>query len=240
MNCVFFVVIGSRASSAFTRKVIARDLNTPFLLYSNPDIAILGSNKPHTIEHLKQTILSLQQIGCKQYAMLCNTAHMYLPTIYEQAPALDPKNNNNNNIKLIPIIDLVAQEIVRKHGSKVRIGLLSTKGVIDAKLYHDALARASQNEATVLIPETDALVQQVHDCIFTIIKGSNTFNNKDCLEWFKEFATHMKTVQKCDAVVFCCTDIGDHISTQDISADILPCYDPVDSLVDYMLASKQE
>lgn len=104
----------------------------PLLIYNNPQIP--NNNKavcktgPPSVPAMVDTILALQRGGATSIAIPCNTAHAFLEDLKQKVD--------------VPIIDMIHLAATKATG---KVGLLSTIGTIQSKIYHNALMRVHGN-----------------------------------------------------------------------------------------------
>ncbi len=140
--------MGPAATALFFQKLLeltpakSDQDHIPIIIYNQPKIpdrtqAILGRGES-PLPALKAGVAVLQNAGADFICIPCNTAHYYFEELSRHAA--------------VPIINLI--ETVVEHSLTIprlrRIGLLATRGTIQARVYHKAF---SPHNIDVLTPE---------------------------------------------------------------------------------------
>lgn len=87
-----------------------------------------GVRKDQLVREMTDSLRHLLEIGCSRILLGCNTAHLFLPAIFERLPALQGK--------IIHLVDTCVAALVAKDVSEVF--LLGTEGTIESRVYQNA------------------------------------------------------------------------------------------------------
>lgn len=139
----------------------------------------------------------LQQCGCDELCMCCNTAHYAIDELKEKT-----------GIPFINIMDEVAKEVNRMGCKKVLV--MCTAGLRKYHLYEKSFAVYSPN-ATVIYP-TDDIQEWVTKGICNA-KNTYRFTDKEheCehpYNWFMKVCEHYLKLGEIDCIIGGCTDIS--------------------------------
>ncbi len=126
---------------------------------------VLGESEINPGYGISEVILQLEKIGSNVVGIPCNTA--YAPEIYNVI--LDELKRKNSKVKLIHMIDEVARFIQEEYPEINRVGVLSTLGTREARIYDDCLSINGLN----LVPPDEMTLKKVHDAIYSIKAKSN-------------------------------------------------------------------
>ena len=115
----------------------------PLVLMSLPGLIhdrtafLLGETDVNPAYAISRIIMKLQQVGADVAGIPCNTAHA--PSIFNLIQAELVKNNCR--IKLLNMIEEVVAYIIRTYPNVGRIGVLSTNGVYQTRIYQNILEK---------------------------------------------------------------------------------------------------
>lgn len=136
----------------------------PVLLFSLPDEIpdrtefLLGRIADNPGPAIGQIFLRLEQAGAKVAAIACNTAHAAL--IFKEV--LSVLKKSGSQLQILNIIEESVAEVRSRFDQGTALGVLSTWGTHDQKLYRNPLESAGY---TVLEPD-DRGVELVHQAIY--------------------------------------------------------------------------
>jgi len=136
------------------------------------------------VNQMVDSIHYLIELGVNYIIIACNTAHLFLPNIYEFLPKSRGLISN--------IILNCVEEILSKNIAQVTI--LGTEATVKSRVYHDLLFEGGVN---VISPSTKELID-LRRCIEAV--KTNTFT-KEIDELF------VKMVNRYDNVLLGCTEL---------------------------------
>ena len=203
--------IGPLAGADLYRKIVEHTLaetdqeHLPVILASIPhEIAdrtsfLLGRITENPAPALAKVITTLQKAGAQTIGIACNTAHA--PEIFD--PMLRLLQQNGNAPRLIHMIDETIQAIQLHPTPLQRVGVLSTSGTYQTRLYPSRLESAGLTPVLLSLERHEALSQRA---IYEIKRhpenvpeeGLNRLNN--ALEELKTLGA--------EAVILGCTELG--------------------------------
>lgn len=120
---------------------------------------LYGENAERLVLEMTESLTGLLSAGCTRLLLGCNTAHLFLPQIYEREPALREA-----------VLDAVENcaEVLTRDGEK-EVFLLASEGTIDSGVYARTLAKKGirclspgREEYTVLRGLIEAVKQNVY------------------------------------------------------------------------------
>jgi aspartate racemase len=153
----------------------------------------------------------LREAGAEVGLIVCNTAHVFLPALRERVP--------------LPFLDMIAETAARvaaEFPTVRRAGLLATRGTVEARLYHRALA-AHGIEALTL----DAAAQeQFIDGAIALVKAGTAETEPG--ERLAEAAQRL-VAAGAEVVLAACTEIP---LVLDAAAVSMPLLDPTQILAE--------
>ncbi len=161
--------LGPEATLDFFAKILA---NTPatddqdhlhLLIDNNPKVpdrnaAVAGAG-PSPASALANMARGLEKSGADFLVMPCNAAHAFAEAIREAVA-----------IPFVSIIDETRDEVLRRFPDAKRIGVLASRGCIDAGLYQAAFA---EHSVDVLVPKGNELTQFMQ-LVYRIKTGDQT------------------------------------------------------------------
>jgi aspartate racemase len=160
---------------------------------------LLGKSTLNPAEGLAKVARLLENAGAEHIAIACNTAHA--PAIYN--PMMELLQQQGFAAKMIHLIDVTVAEILAHADGLQRIGLLSTSGTYQTRIYQDALASAGLTPVLLPFEQHAALV---HEAIYQIkVSGENIA--ADVLQQL-DTATGLLERLGAQAVILGCTEIG--------------------------------
>lgn len=210
--------MGPAASAEFMARLVAKTPakkdqdHIPTILWSDPripdrSISLLnGDDLP--LPYLLEGIHGLKSANCSCVVIPCNTAHFWFDEL-------------SKHIKIIHIVDSVADALISANVENTTIGVMGTQATIELKLYQNHLNTLGWNCITPSTEEMNSLVQPAID----LIKANDMINSHYML---------MQVIDSlisrgANAVILGCTEIPLAIQ-QEYHLDI-PLINSIDSLV---------
>lgn len=138
----------------------------------------------HLVEEMSDSLQGLLRAGCNKIFLACNTAHLFLPQIYQKIPELKGA--------VVNIIDVCVKNVANDNIKEVY--LLGTEGTIDSRIYQDALSKFG---IKCIAPRKDEY-DRLRDCIEAV--KQNRFSDK-VMESFLEL------VNRYPACILGCTEL---------------------------------
>ena len=156
------------------------------ILYNNSKIPdrtqfILG-NGPNPLDEILKTGRTLQNAGADVICMPCITAHIFIDIL--------------RNSLTVPIIDILEETNRQIQFNKRSIGILSTTGAINARLFHKYFNN------NLIIPDLTLQEKYVMKAIYNIKGGEYIESKKLLLRVGKELI-----LSGADAILLGCTEI---------------------------------
>lgn len=199
----FFTVLGGMGTLATESYVRILDQRTPihrdqdYLDYivvnhaSVPDRTtwILDHSKPDYNLDLIEDIKQQSLLKPAFFVLICNTAHY----------AFD-KLQAATDIPILNMLEETVKEIKRIKPDAKKVGLLATRGTVEAGLYDDYIKRAGYEE----IKPTPEIVDMTEDLIYHDIKEKGHSDGKK----FHELVRKMVEEMGADVVILGCTELS--------------------------------
>jgi len=142
-------------------------------------------NKESPLPHLLRECAVLENAQCDVIAIPCNTAHHYYRDIQQGC-----------NIKIINMIDLVAQHLSQLNVSDVL--LLATRGTVEAEIYTKYMDSISVNLHSTNNDETNAVMEIIYG-----IKANKSYDIKKINIISKKYFE-----SKCEKIILGCTELS--------------------------------
>ena len=124
---------------------------------SNPAIpdrtAAILSGGADPVPEMTRALRSLEKCGADCIIMPCNTAHYFLPRLQALT-----------GIPFISMLEATAKACAAAYPGKTA-AILGTKGTLQTRLYHDALAAQGVPALTPDEPEQDELMRLIYDVV---------------------------------------------------------------------------
>lgn len=133
--------------------------------YDRSDSVFFG--RPDPLTQYVKYITSISALSVDLILLACNTAHMHLPILREEA-----------EIPIISIIEKTAEYLHTTFPDCYKVGLISTKATLEKKLYHNLLTRYGIETVTLEEP-TQNLVMEA---IYLIKAGTDLHRQESRLE----------------------------------------------------------
>lgn len=199
----FFTVLGGMGTLATESYVRILDQRTPihrdqdYLDYivvnhaSVPDRTtwILDHSKPDYNLDLIEDIKQQSLLKPAFFVLICNTAHY----------AFD-KLQAATDIPILNMLEETVKEIKRIKPDAKKVGLLATRGTVEAGLYDDYIKQAGYKE----IKPTPEIVDMTEDLIYHDIKEKGHSDGKK----FHELVRKMVEEMGADVVILGCTELS--------------------------------
>lgn len=199
----FFTVLGGMGTLATESYVRILDQRTPihrdqdYLDYivvnhaSVPDRTtwILDHSKPDYNLDLIEDIKQQSLLKPAFFVLICNTAHY----------AFD-KLQAATDIPIMNMLEETVKEIKRIKPDAKKVGLLATRGTVEAGLYDDYIKQAGYEE----IKPTPEIVDMTEDLIYHDIKEKGHSDGKK----FHELVRKMVEEMGADVVILGCTELS--------------------------------
>lgn len=145
---------------------------------------LYNEKKDQLLEEMTESIEMLIDGGCNKIILSCNTAHIFLPTLYKRIPELEKV--------IVDIVKTCAETIENER--KKTIYLLGTEGTIKSKIYEKELKKRGIN---CINPGTDEL-DKIRRCIEAV--KQNEYND-DTKKIF------INLIKKSETCVLGCTEL---------------------------------
>jgi aspartate racemase len=178
--------------------------NVEFVVVFNPETpdrtAAIKSGSASPVPYLRESALLLQRMGASHIVYACNTAHYFIPRLFD--------SNGDDSPLRVPIVDLIAAAVedIAKAGI-TRVGLLASTGTVMAGLYQEAL-RTQRIE--VLLPSTGPLGEQ-EGLVMEAIYGANGIKAGQTAGIARQLAEEaaLRLVGRgADAIILGCTELS--------------------------------
>lgn len=177
----------------------------PVLLASMPNEIVdrtsylLGKITKNPAEAIAKIILLLEKAGCNHIGIACNTAHA--PQIFDPMCAI--LKARGSRVTLVNMID-EAVLAIQSHPNKIqRVGLLSTSGTYQTRIYQNRLEAAGLLPVVLDFEQHEALAQRA---IYEI-KAASTAIPQGPIDLLNEAIQNLKTLG-AQAIVLGCTELG--------------------------------
>ena len=210
--------MGPAASAEFMSRLVAKTPakkdqdHIPTILWSDPRTpdrsTSLRNGDDLPLPYLLEGIHGLKLANCSCVVIPCNTAHFWFDEL-------------SNHIKIIHIVDSVADALTNVNVTNATIGVIGTQATIELGLYQNHLNKLGWNCITPTKVEMDTLVQPAID----LIKANDMVNSQHML--MQVVNSLISTGAK--AVILGCTEIPLAIR-QEYHLNI-PLINSIDSLV---------
>ncbi len=172
----------------------------PTIIYSNPLIpdrtaSILTNSHEKIVNDLAQTAQLLESAGVSFIIIPCNTAHYYISDI-----------QNYVSIPILDMIKITAEKVnddykqfnLMKKDNK--IGLLATKGVVKARVYHDRFNKKNLQIKTPNDGDQESIMKIIYDIK---AKGVTKRLKQECQEIMK----NLKKNDSLSHIILGCTEL---------------------------------
>lgn len=156
---------------------------------------ILDNSCDNPIPYLISDAKMLENLGCNFLVMPCNTSHFMYDEIQESI-----------NIPLINMPKEVSN-IINKDSEIKRVGILATKGTLNAKVYERYL------EKEVYYPSEETN-NRVMDLIYNKVKKGIKVNKQEFYDVLEEYFDN-----ECDALIMGCTELSVIVRDNDLYFD---------------------
>lgn len=161
--------------------------NVSFPKYLEDEIGVKGKPSKLILPYLINSIKQLERAGADFIVLPCNTLQDLLPIL--------------RKISKLEIIDLIEEASKQIENNLGKIGILSTKGTRNQRLYDKNLKN------TKLIYPSEKDQEKVSKIIVKIIRNQTTPQDKE----FLENLIKKLTFQGCEKIILACTDLGNLI-----------------------------
>lgn len=165
-------------------------------------------------EKIKRTIVA---------GVPCNTFHA--PPIFGELQRL-MQEAGIENVQVLHMIDEVVSSIAREYPTLKKIGLLSTTGTRQQRIYHDRLETAGLSVIEVAEPVQDDLHETIYHPEWGIKAVSNPVS-ETALRRFESYADHL-IEQGAEAIILGCTEIP--LALSGTHYKDTPLIDPMEAL----------
>ena len=210
--------MGPAASAEFISRLIARTPaiidqdHIPTILWSDPRVpdrstsARNGDNLP--LPKLLEGILGLKAAGCTCVVIPCNTAHFWFHEL-------------NKHIRIIHIVDSVADALKNVKVTNTKIGIMGTQATIELGLYQYKLNKLGWD---CIVPSKEEMSTLVQPAI-------NLIKSNKIAEAYPLLMTAVSSLISRDAkaIVLGCTEIP--LAIRETISQNIPLINSIDSLV---------
>ena len=221
--------VGPLAGLDIFKKIIEETIATkdqehiPVILSSQPHrIAdrtafLLGKSQENPAYALLNIIQELEKSGAKVAAIPCNTAHA--PAIFEHIT--EALQKTDSTIQLLHLVEETAK-FIHTHYPNQKVGVLSTTGTRDTRLYTDTLAKFGIES----IAPQDDLQHSIHQAIYNEEYGIKAFSSPVTKKAQDDliFAVSELKKQGAQLIVLACTELP--LAFTENSYFDLPTIDP--------------
>ncbi len=161
--------------------------------------------------HLVSSYLDLkgkqnQKQRVKYVGIPCNTAHFYVDALQQFM------DEDGSGMKIVHMIEAVAQKLRREHTDIRTVGLLATSGTIDTGLYQEVL---EESGLKVLVPDQKDQAELVMKGIYDEHEGVKAGSIEKPRERFVEASEKLRG-QGAQAIIEGCTEIPLALAQKDI------------------------
>ena len=163
---------------------------------------LLGETDNNPAEVVFEIVVKLEQIGAGIVGIPCNTMHS--SRIFDLL--LKKMKDTKSNVKLIHMINEVAEFVQTNHPKIKNIGLLCTTGTYKTRVYSDCLEPRGFN---VIVPDEASQENLVQNAVFDRTYGIKAQSNpvtKDAKAKLLQ-AIHYLEQQGAEAIILGCTEI---------------------------------
>ena len=143
---------------------------------------LFNENVAQLIDEMVDSLKSLENAGCNRIILACNTAHLFLPKVYERLPELENK--------IVDIIDICIKHIIRDDIQKVY--LIASEGTIESGVYQQKLGGVE-----CLTPEKTEY-KLIRECIEAV--KQNTYSEE-------KKRIFVDLVNRFDSCILGCTEL---------------------------------
>lgn len=218
--------MGPEASNTFCSKLISMKKcsndqdNIPFFHYCNPKIPdrtkfILGEGENPLPELLKSCKI-VENAGANFLVLPCNTAHYFLPEL-----------KKNIDTPIIDMVSLTVKKIKKDFPSIKNVGLLSTTGTIEAKVYEN---KFTQLGIKTIKPDNFYQESFVMEAIYGS-KGIKSGKKKLGKTLLTNAVEHLIS-KGAQAIILGCTEIPLVLKQKDF---MIPFYEPMEITVNKII-----
>lgn len=165
---------------------------------------LYNENVDQLIDEMTDSMQNLVKIGCNRIILACNTSHLFLQKIYDNAPELEDRVVNIINV----CVEKLSNEGIHE------TYLLGTEGTIDSGVYHIAL----QNKGIKCCSPTNDEYYIIRDCIEAVKRNDYTNDIK------KKF---LKLINRHDTCILGCTELPILYESYTESITCKNVYDPL-------------
>ena len=168
---------------------------------------------------LASIVLKLQKCGATLAGIPCNTAHS--KTIFNEIITL--LSRQNSTIRLLNMIDETIAFISNSYRSVSKIGVLSTTGTYNSKIYETPLTECGYK---VIKPTPKMQEELIHPAIYNPDYGIKTVSNPICQTAINNLLEGVAYLKKegAEIIILGCTEILLAIQGREI--DGIPLIDP--------------
>lgn len=181
---------------------------------------LLGNTNTNPGHSIATVALQLERIGAQVAAISCNTAHA--PSIFQLVT--DKLQRSQSRLKILHLIEETILFLRTEFPHHRRIGVLSTTGTYQMKLYAQPLMKAGY---TVIQPNPQVQGKIVNEAIYHAEFGIKARSNPvtdQAKEWF-ETAIAILIEDGADLIILGCTEltlaVSEHYSRH------VPLIDPI-------------
>lgn len=160
---------------------------------------LLGKITENPAPAIAKIILLLEQAGSKQIGIACNTAHA--TQIFE--PICEILKEKASEVEIVNMIDEVILAIQAHPANIRRVGLLSTSGTYQTRIYQNRLENAGLAPIVLDFDQQEALSQRA---IYEI-KSSSSDIPQGPLDLLQTAIEILKNLD-AQAIVLACTELG--------------------------------
>lgn len=176
---------------------------------------LIGNIKDNPAIAIAEILLKLEKAGAELAGIPCNTAHsdkifMVIQTALEKA---------NSSIQLLHMIDETVSFIALNYPNVTKIGVLSTTGTYNSKLYANPLQSKGYE---VIIPPLDMQENLIHPAIYHKTYGIKTISNPIHPQAIENLIQGMEFLkdQGAEIAILGCTEIPLALTTSEINGVI--------------------
>jgi aspartate racemase len=160
---------------------------------------LLDPNYPSPAPAITAQLRLLEDMGAEVAAIPCNTSHCQ--RIFD--PILDELCAARSHLKVLNMLDEVAQFIISYHPMMRRVGVLATTGTCQTGVYQQAL-----KPLTVLVPRKRVQENRVHPAIYNEVYGIKATgrDSTTARDYLMEGIEHLRG-RGAEAIILGCTEL---------------------------------
>jgi aspartate racemase len=176
---------------------------------------LLGKSECNPAHVVSKLILTLERIGAQVIGIPCNTMHA--PKIYNSI--LRDLEKTQSRVKLLHLINEVADFILEYYPEANNVGILSTIGTYQTNIYNGIFQSKGLN---IVLPSLELQIDAIHKSVYDSQYGIKAQSSPVTDTAKKQVIKVIKYLRQkgAQAVVLACTELSLAI-TEEVVGDIL-------------------